>query len=65
MSDSFGSHGLYVAHQAPLSMESPGKNTRVGYQSLALKMFTTLLHFIPVKTVPNCYLFLLYGDLFL
>ena len=33
--------------------------------SLALKMFTTLLHFIPVNTVLNCYLFLLYVDLFL
>ena len=30
MSDSLRPHGLYVAHQAPLSMDSPGKNTRVG-----------------------------------
>ena len=35
MSDSFGPHGLYVAHQAPLSMESPGKNTGVGYHFLS------------------------------
>ena len=30
MSDFLRPRGLYVAHQAPLSMDSPGKNTRVG-----------------------------------
>ena len=54
-----------LPYQAPLSMEFPGKNTEWVFISLALKMFTTLLHFIPVDTVLNCYLFLLYVDLFL
>ena len=30
MSDSLKLHGLYVACQAPLSMDSPGNNTGVG-----------------------------------
>ena len=39
MSDSV--HPWTVAHQAPLSMDSPGKNTRVGYHSHLQKIFQT------------------------
>ena len=30
-----------IAHQAPLSMDSPGKNTGVGCRSLLQEIFTT------------------------
>jgi len=40
MSNSLGSHGL-LAHQAPLSMNSPGKNTGVGCHFLLQGIFLT------------------------
>ena len=35
------SHGLYIAHQAPLSMGFPGKNSRVGSHFILQAIFPT------------------------
>ena len=51
VSDCLQPHELYVAHQAPLSTESPGKNTGVGCHALLWAIFPTqglnlgILHF--------------------